>query len=201
MSYSKSWVSIGAALGFAVAGSLSYSKAVLSYDNLTQISQNAIPEGKDSLKSIDKALAEGVQVGNMAPNFELRDLEGKLAYNLHSYDQPIVLNFWETWCPYCRSENPSMQEFSRVYEGRAVVLTVTKDDAKNTKTYMGKNSFDFIVLRDDSNVFQKYQIDGVPTTLILDKDKKIVFRNSGARDFMDPEGEIRKTIDGLLPKR
>ncbi|WP_175614633.1 peroxiredoxin family protein, partial [Piscibacillus halophilus] len=61
----------------------------------------------------------GLNIGSMAPDFELKNLEGETVKLSDYRGQKVMLNFWATWCPPCRAEMPDMQKF---YEEKDVVI-------------------------------------------------------------------------------
>jgi peroxiredoxin len=97
---------------------------------------------------------------------------------------------------------PSIDEFAATYRGRVNVFTITGDDKKNTREFIEQNGYRALtVLIDEGDKVNKsYNVSGIPTTFVLDKDGKLTLRHLGAQDFTDKEGEIRATIDELLKK-
>src|SRR5512138_2529469 len=66
-----------------------------------------------------------VRIGSPAPDFRLTTLTGQ-SKSLAQYRGKIVLvNFWASWCPYCRDEMPSMDRLVRLFpKGDLVVLAI-----------------------------------------------------------------------------
>jgi thiol-disulfide isomerase/thioredoxin len=112
-----------------------------------------------------------------------------------------MLNFWATWCPPCRREIPSMESIYRdLGKSGFVVLAVNEfEEPDHVFAYTGQLSVlpTFPILFDrDSAVSQDYQVKGLPTTLLIDKRARIVYRAVGGRDFDHPE--VRKIVRELL---
>lgn len=110
----------------------------------------------------------------MAPDFTLKDLNGK-DVKLSDYNGKIViLNFWATWCTYCRQEMPDFNDLNKELEkdNEAVIIAVNNQESSDTvKEYLTKNNIDLNVLLDtDGSVTQAYGITGFPTTFFINKD-------------------------------
>jgi len=136
-----------------------------------------------------------------APPLALRDLDGHL-HRLQDYrGQVVVINFWATWCPPCRREIPSMQSiYKDLGDSGFTVLAVNEyEDPDHVFAYTGQlNVFPtFPILFDrDSAVSQVYKVKGLPTTVLIDKQGRIVYRAVGGRDFDHPE--VRRIVSELL---
>lgn len=140
------------------------------------------------------AFAEGVK----APDFTLKDMNGKIVH-LHDFRGKVVLvNFWATWCPPCRYELPTL---SRVYDGLKkkgfVILGVSLDEDPASAVPPFLKSFrkehhvkmDYPMLVGDEKVADAYGgIRGIPTTFIVDR--KGIIRDK----FIGPPGDDEKTI-------
>lgn len=113
-----------------------------------------------------------VEIGMEAPDFEVELLSGE-SVRLSDYKGKIVLlNFWATWCGLCVAEMPEIQEISEVYSDDVVVLAVNNGERKDTvEKFIDKNSFTFLVGTDESlGVAKKYPTDGIPYTVMVDKE-------------------------------
>ena len=143
------------------------------------------------------SLAPKIQEGEVATPFVLKDLNGK-SVSLASYRGNIVLlNFWASWCPPCRSEMPSIQKLYEKMAGKKfVILAVSVERAPKGKiaSFISENGYTFPVLLDDGGkVSSAYGITSIPTTYLLDKKGQILKKEVGSRDWSDPE-----IIDKLL---
>lgn len=116
---------------------------------------------------------QGVEVGNIAPDFQLQSLAGQTVSLGNLQDKPVLINFWATWCPPCRGEMPYLQEIYEEWSGKGlVVLAINIGESSSTaEEFMQSNGLSFTVLLDTKrNVAETYNISGIPTTFFIDKD-------------------------------
>ncbi len=136
-----------------------------------------------------------------APDFTLEDMDGK-SYTLSSLRGKVVMvNFWATWCPPCREEIPSMETlYQALHKKGFIVLAINQWEAPDhVFSYMGQLEVypSFPILFDrDSHVSEAFEVKGLPTTLIIDKQGRVVYRAIGGRNFNHPE--VRKLIQQLI---
>ena len=127
-----------------------------------------------------------------APDFTLRDMDGK-AYTLSGLRGNYVLvNFWATWCPPCRKEMPSLEYLYQRYKDRPFrVLAVNQwEDPDHVFSYMGELDVfpEFPILFDpQSAVSADYGVRGLPTSFLIDPDGRIAYRAIGGREFDHPD--------------
>ena len=136
-----------------------------------------------------------------APEFSLPDMDGEL-HSLKKYKgKVIMLNFWATWCPPCRREMPSMEIVSQTFKGQPfVVIAINEWETEDIVfPYLGQldmfPSFP-IIFDQNADVSKQYDVKGLPTTFLINKQGQIVYRAIGGRDFNHPE--VRKIIEKLL---
>jgi len=136
-----------------------------------------------------------------APDFTLEDMDGE-SYTLSDYRGKVVMvNFWATWCPPCRRELPSMEALYQAFRDESfTVLAINQwESPDHVFAYMGQLEVfpGFPILFDrDSAVSQTYEVKGLPTTVLIDKAGRVVYRAVGGRDFNHPE--VRAIIRKLL---
>ena len=136
-----------------------------------------------------------------ALDFTLPDLDGK-PVKLSAYRGRVVLvNFWATWCPPCRREMPSMERLSlRLKDQPFVILAVNQqEEADQVFAFTGQldPAPTFPILFDrNSAVSHAWDVLGLPSSFIVDKQGRVVYRAMGGRDFDHPE--IEQTIRALL---
>ena len=107
------------------------------------------------------------QVGKPAPDFQLPNLEGQSLSLSDFQGEPVLLNFWATWCGPCRFEMPLIQKvFEESSDTGLVALAVDVGEAPSTvKDFIQSGDFSFPVLLDTNHdVALEYNIRGIPTT-------------------------------------
>jgi len=119
----------------------------------------------------DSSILYSPQVGFLAPDFELKDLQGN-SHKLSSYSgKPIMINFWASWCKPCQVEMPAMQNLFQEHDSDIVFLAVnsTKQDSISAVSeFVIRNQLDFPVLLDIENTVDSlYRIQALPTTYFI----------------------------------
>ena len=110
-----------------------------------------------------------------APDFTLSDLDGN-SVSLSDYaGTPLLVNFWATWCPPCRSELPLIQQYQDQYAGDFVVLAVDgAETAEDVRSFVEAQGYTMMFLLDtDYAVAELYQVRGFPTSVFIDADGAI----------------------------
>lgn len=114
--------------------------------------------------------------GQTAPNFTLPVLSGE-AVALSDYEgQVVLINLWATWCPPCKAEMPTLNAFyeSHREQGFVVLAVNNKEDAATVNAYIQEKGFTFPVLLDtQAEMLDLYQVQGLPTTFIIDRSGQI----------------------------
>ncbi len=121
-----------------------------------------------------------------APDFNLVDMNG-VKHSLAEYKgKPIIINFWATWCPPCRRELPSMNKgWSKIKNSGINMLAINVGEDEDTIfNFMADYPIDFKVLLDLSgDIINKWPVNGLPTTFVVDKNGYIIYRAIGGRDW------------------
>jgi peroxiredoxin len=119
----------------------------------------------------------------MAPDFTLNDASGNPVRLSQFRGKVVLLNFWATWCPPCKTEIPWFTEFQKTYADRdLVVLGVSFDEDgwKSVKPYMEENRMNYRVMIGNDDIARLYGgLDSLPTTLIIDRSGRIVVTHVG----------------------
>ena len=143
-------------------------------------------------------------VEQAAPAFELKSEGGGkpgATIKLSDYKGRIVLmNFWASWCGPCREEMPLLEDLYNKYKDQGlVVLGINVDsEVAQAMKFLDKEPVTFPILLDsESAVSEKYQVDAMPTTYIIDRDGTIKAHHRGYRDgFMDKyDQEIQELLN------
>ncbi len=128
--------------------------------------------------------AEGLRVGDRAPELEirgpdgaaapLRDLAGNPVRLADLRGRPVWINFWASWCPPCQAETPILRDLAAAYapQGLALIgISVQEATEDDVRAYAERYGLAYTVAADlGGDVFRRYRIYGLPTQLFLDGD-------------------------------
>jgi peroxiredoxin len=122
---------------------------------------------------------------NAAPDFTLKDINGKSVSLSDFKGKVVVLNFWATWCTPCIHEIPDFNALQAKYGSSGVqFIGVAVDDEgiSKVKPWVQKNNVGYPILLSDDDIFKKYgDMSAIPTTFIIDRSGNIRERYVGAR--------------------
>lgn len=144
------------------------------------------------------APVQAVEVGQVAPGFELA-AEGR-TLNLDQYrGQTVYLDFWASWCGPCKQSFPWMNALqSRLGPKGLRVLAVNVDQkTADAKAFLQEHPAQFDVAFDASGKVPKaYAIKGMPTSVLIGPDGKVLMVHSGFRDEQraELEGRIQQAL-------
>jgi len=116
----------------------------------------------------------GIQQGNLAPDFELKTMDGETMKLSDFRGKKLIVNLWATWCPPCRAEMPDMQKFyeenkNKGIEILSVNLTASEQQPENIDKFIEEFGITFPVVLDEKNsVADHYQVVSIPTSYIID---------------------------------
>lgn len=110
--------------------------------------------------------------GFLAPDFSLVNLDGEKVRLEDFHGQPVIVNFWASWCPPCRAEMPTFQKIYTEYKAQGlVILGVNSLESRSTAVdFAQSHALTFpILLDEDGTVSNRYRADSLPTTLFIRK--------------------------------
>lgn len=124
----------------------------------------------------------GLDVGNLAPEFVLKHADGETSNLSDWLGQPVIMNFWASWCAPCKEEMPALIDAYRAHEadGLVVLGVNAQESAEQAKTFVDKFQMPFPVALDSrGEVMQLYMVRGLPTTIFIDREGRIAMRYAG----------------------
>lgn len=123
--------------------------------------------------------------GKMAPDFEELKIDGKTKMKLSDLrGQVVLLDFWASWCGPCRKENPNVVKLYQRYKDKGfTVMSVSLD--RDRAAWLAAIEKDGLVWPNhvsdlghwSSKVPQLYEVHGIPFTVLIDKEGKIINTN------------------------
>lgn len=132
-----------------------------------------------------------VKPGELAPDFRLRDMDGRMVSLSDFRGKVVLLNFWATWCGPCRIEMPAMEELYRSYPRKDFEILAVSTDAQGvavTRPFQQEYRLSFPILHDaDFRVGLSYGTRTLPMTFMVDRQGIVRQQIFGARDWGAPE--------------
>ena len=134
---------------------------------------------------------------NTMPSFSCTTNQGN-TFNMDETTKPVFINFWATWCGPCVSEMPDLQELYDEYKDKVDFIFINCGDGESEINEFLENSetkYTFPIGYDfDNDLSIKFNVQAIPTTYVVDKDKKIVDVLVGSNVKAFYEEYIKKII-------
>lgn len=186
------WIIIGVlVIAMAVLGYM-----VLSREFEPENPANAILDKTDSTKDTANDIPESDTAENnddsSEPTADYRD------FTIYTYEgdavtlseivkegKPVVINFWTTWCTYCKEEMPDFNEVYKEYADRVNFMMIDvngggNDDMDKAYDYIDESDFEFPVYYDsEMSAAQAYGLTSFPTSVVIDTDGVMIYAYPG----------------------
>ncbi len=135
----------------------------------------------------DKAPGGAALVGQSAPDFQLKTVDGRTIRLSDLRGKVVLVNFWATWCPPCKQEMPSMERlYARLHNRGLEILAVNieSDGDEVLPGFLKQHPHTFPVLMDlEGEVQQTYGVFRFPETFVVDRTGRVVQHIIGGRDW------------------
>ena len=135
-------------------------------------------------------------------DFTLKDLAGKRIRLKDWRGHPVIIDFWATWCGPCRKEMPELNEIYRRYRDKGLVIlgvsldAVQGDGIEVVEPFIKNFRILYPIAIADEALVDKLALQAIPTTLLVDRDGRVLARIEGAGD----RGELTKAVEDLLKR-
>lgn len=136
------------------------------------------------------------------PDIEFKDRDGKELRLSNFKGKVVLLNVWATWCPPCRREMPTLDKLQGALGGKdfeVMALSIDRAGVHAVEAFLMEIGVKHLRLYIDQSMaaMRKLAVVGLPTTLLIDREGREVWRYAGAAEWDSDEwmGEIRKAIE------
>ncbi len=119
-------------------------------------------------------------------SFLFTNAEGRTMSTADLKGKVVLVNFWASWCAPCRAEMPSLEALYKKLgkDNRYVFLFINEDDNRaKAITYLEKDKLTIPLYTHSGNIPDAIYSGTLPTTIILDKEGKIVFKHEGVANY------------------
>lgn len=176
-------------------GQMEYEQLKERY-NLLGEKAKASAQGKAIAAQIAKL--ESTAIGQIAPNFTITTPEGE-SISLYDIKGKVkLIDFWASWCGPCRGENPHVVEIYKEYHPKGLeIFGVSLDN--NKEAWAKAIADDGLVWKHGSDLkgwqsapAQLYSVSGIPHTVLLDENNKIIAKNLRGDELKQKIAELLK---------
>ena len=176
-------------------GQMEYEQLKERY-NLLGEKAKASAQGKAIAAQIAKL--ESTAIGQIAPNFTITTPEGE-SISLYDIKGKVkLIDFWASWCGPCRGENPHVVEIYKEYHPKGLeIFGVSLDN--NKEAWVKAIADDGLVWKHGSDLkgwqsapAQLYSVSGIPHTVLLDENNKIIAKNLRGDEIKQKIAELLK---------
>jgi cytochrome c biogenesis protein CcmG, thiol:disulfide interchange protein DsbE len=157
--------------------------------------------GAQTAQPAPTSTAPGADVGAIMPEYTALQLDGSKYDLATKRDKVVLINVWATWCGPCRYEIPELQKLHEAYGPRGVeILGVSVDEsgAQSVKEFIAqqqKMTYP-VVLDAEGKIANILQTSVLPTSVVVDKTGKIVWKKYGA--ILEGDEELKKVLDAAI---
>lgn len=169
--------------------------------NLTGVKPVTLPQipttalGEEDLRN---TYVNPLVVGEKAYDFSLRDLDGNDVALSDFAGQPVIINFWATWCAPCRLEMPELQKAYEAYQEQDLVILAVnaQEEEQHVGDFFAELGLTFRPLLDsDGQVGRAYGALGLPSTYFIDGSGEVTAVHRGILT----EEQIEAYVVQILP--
>jgi len=138
-----------------------------------------------------------------APDFALKDPEGRLVRLSDFRGKVLLLDFWATWCDPCKIEIPWFMDLQRQNKDKGFeVLGIAMDDGgwEDVKPFLAELKVNYRVVMGNDDTAQNYGgVDALPTTFLIDRGGKIAAIHVGLTSRKEFEDGVQELLQAPAP--
>ncbi|MBI5642478.1 MAG: TlpA family protein disulfide reductase [Deltaproteobacteria bacterium] len=158
---------------------------------------------KENAQQTKSVYAVELKAGSPAVDFLYKDIDGNPFRLSGKKGEVVILYFWRMKCPECMNDMRSLDELSRKYKEKGLLVAAINADSMHSapftqvQEFLKEHNYAFLNIRDDEGfVSEAYNIIKAPHAFIIDKNSVIVSVKDQKTGWMD--ADTTKLIESLL---
>ena len=122
--------------------------------------------------------------GKVDINWKLKAIDGtEINLEEQHKDKVVFINFWATWCPPCIAEMPTIEKLYQKFKDKIGFACISNESIDVIKEFIDKNKFTFPVYQIEMEIPKEFNVNGIPATFIISRDRKIALKHVGGADW------------------
>jgi len=133
---------------------------------------------------------EKTSPAGLASDFTLKTLDGQEITLSRLKGKVVLLDFWATWCGPCRESIPHLIQLYKNYRENGLELIgmdVDKGDVETVRKFVKSMDIPYPIIVAPEDVVRSYRVNGIPTTILIDKEGNVRERIAGFSDSIAQE--------------
>jgi len=129
--------------------------------------------GLGIITGVSAGSASDLRIGGPAPDFWFETAQGQATSLSDLKGKIVLLNFWATWCTYCRMQMPYIEQIYEEWSGEELVVLAINvgESSDDVASFVQSQGLAHPVLLDsEGQVYIRYVVPGLPTTFFIDKE-------------------------------
>lgn len=174
----RNLIAIGLSLGLVLFWhGLTTESSTVSIQPVVAVSQVAPELGR----AVDVQTLNASTSDRQAPQFSLEGMNGNTLSLQNFQGNPVLLNVWASYCPYCIHEMSMLEDISQAHQHLTVVGINAGEHQETVRSYMQRTNVTYPIVIDQSGeVVLNYQVKRLPATFLLNESGQIMWTNYGA---------------------
>ncbi|NPB06693.1 MAG: TlpA family protein disulfide reductase [Aquificae bacterium] len=128
--------------------------------------------------------------GKPAPELTFKTPDGRTVSLKDFRGKVVLVNFWATWCPPCVEELELFRTVYEKYKNKGFVIIAVNADPENLKEFNW--DYPFLLVTADERVFNELNLEGFPTSLLIDREGRVVKVRKGV--YRELEEDLKKLL-------
>ena len=168
-----------------------------------KVASKSLPSSKTVKEEPADLSSARTDVGDPMPPYSAKYLDGKAMTMAAEKGNVVFLNVWATWCGPCRFETPELQALQTQYAAKGlkvIGVSVDEGDTEAVKTFVAEQKITYPIAVDpEGRIANLVQTTVLPTSLLIDRAGKIVWRQIGA--IMPNDARLKAAVEKAVAER